>query len=80
MDSNQQPVEEKNPRLISINEAAKILDVCPRTIFRLIASGQMPAPIKVGRSSKMIRKEVEDYIDKLITERDRLNRLFLSRR
>lgn len=56
-------------RLISIREAAAVLGVCPRTMYRLIASGDAPSPVKVGRATRLVLAEVDAYIAKLMERR-----------
>ena len=64
-------VGESQERLIDVGEAAKILSVSRRTLYRLIDSGQLPPPVKVGRSTRIVASEITDYIDALKAKRDR---------
>lgn len=49
--------------LINSKEAAKLLKVSPRTLWRMQTSGEMPAPIRLGRavrwSAEVLKKWVE---------------------
>jgi len=55
-------VETEIPKLISPHDASEILDVCVRTVWRFVASGDLPKPIKVGRSSKFYLSDILNYI------------------
>lgn len=48
--------------LLSVGEVSKIVGVCERTIWRLKDSGRMPAPVKVGRSVRWRRADIESWI------------------
>lgn len=54
---------EDQGRLIDSKEAAKLLKVSPRTLWRMQTSGDMPAPIRLGRavrwSAEVLKKWVE---------------------
>jgi excisionase family DNA binding protein len=47
-------------RLLSTNDVAEILGVSPRTIRRLIASGQL-RPVYVGRLPRFTAAEIQAY-------------------
>ncbi len=57
--------------LISLDEAAGMLSISRRTIYRLIAAGELPQPVKVGGSSRMARTDLDRYIDRLLRRRNR---------
>lgn len=52
-------------RLMTMRQAATTLGICPRTLYRLIASGQLPAPVRLGRASRMVCAEVDEYVERL---------------
>lgn len=56
------------PKLISLATAADMLAVTKRSVYRLIAAGELPRPVKVGGASRMRESDVEAYIDRLIEE------------
>lgn len=56
-------------QLYSIKEAAKTLGVAPRTVWRIIAEGKLPQPIKIGRSSRLVASDIQNYIDALKKQR-----------
>lgn len=52
-------------KLISLRHAAVQLDISVRGLYRLIARGDLPHPVKVGGSSKLCKSDLEAYINKL---------------
>jgi excisionase family DNA binding protein len=51
-------------RLVSLAGAAEVLAVSKRTLQRLIASGEFPAPVKVGAASRIRVEDLQRYIDR----------------
>ncbi|QNN23794.1 excisionase family DNA-binding protein [Planctomycetales bacterium ZRK34] len=58
-------------RLMRLSQVAEMLGVCRRTVERMIASGVLPQPVKVGRSSCLPDSEVQEYIERIKLERCR---------
>jgi excisionase family DNA binding protein len=58
-------------RLISLQAAAELLSIAKRGVYRLIARGDLPQPVKVGSASRLLESEVRGYISRLIAERGR---------
>lgn len=56
-------------KLISIKDTAKILNISVRAVYRLIASGEINPPIKIGGSSKIIESDIVNYIENLKNRR-----------
>ncbi len=56
-------------RLVGLNEAAARLGVCKRTVQRLISSGELPWPVKLGSRSLLLESDIQDYLQKLIKTR-----------
>lgn len=52
-------------RFIGLKEFAELLCVTPRTIYRLIQSGLVPKPVKVGHSVRFPVSDVQAYIERL---------------
>ncbi len=63
--------DEIHEHLIGTDEAARILGVSRRTLYRLIDSGQLPPPVKIGRSTRIVASEITDYIEALKAKRKR---------
>jgi predicted DNA-binding transcriptional regulator AlpA len=59
-----------NEQLISLPAAAAKLDVSLRSFYRLIALGDLPPPVRVGRrASKMLKSDLDGYVQKLKAQR-----------
>lgn len=56
---------EKLDRLLSLVDAAAHLGVSLRTLYRLIAGGELPQPVKVGSASRMPESDLVRYIESL---------------
>ena len=50
---------------MSLPMVAQQLDISPRSVYRLIASGELPRPVKVGGSSKLFEHQVLQYMESL---------------
>jgi excisionase family DNA binding protein len=61
--------EAKHRCLINIGDTAHMLGISVRAIYRLIASGEIPPPVKIGRATRMVLAEVEAYIERLKARR-----------
>ncbi len=51
--------------LVSLDGVAAMLDVSKREVYRLIAAGELPQPVKIGRLSKLPVGEVLAYVERL---------------
>jgi excisionase family DNA binding protein len=58
-------MEKTHPRLVKINEAAGMLAISTRQVWRLIAAGELPKPLKVGGASRLMESDLAEYITKL---------------
>ena len=56
-------------RLLSLKDAAIRLNLSLRAVYRLIAKGDLPRPVKVGGSSKFFISDLEKYFDSLKAKR-----------
>jgi excisionase family DNA binding protein len=70
MNGTKEPTEE---RLLKKSDAAKRLAFSVRTLDRLISMGEFPAPVKINRSSRILESDVEEYMARLKSKRDRQN-------
>lgn len=50
------------PLLLTANQVAQLLQVSPRTLWRLVSASQTVAPIKVGGATRWRRTAVEQWI------------------
>lgn len=55
--------------LISLKAAAHRLNISLRGIYRLIASAQLPRPVKVGGSTKLFERDIHQYLASLEAQR-----------
>lgn len=58
-----------SPILITLQQAAARMAISRRTLERLIAAGEFPAPLKLGRSSRVAVEDIETYCSQLRTQR-----------
>ena len=52
-------------QLVTIRGTAQTLGISVRALYRLIASGELPAPLKIGKASRMSMAEIHAYIERL---------------
>jgi len=56
-------------KLISLRSTAERLDLSLRGVYRLIARGQLPRPVKVGASTKFFESDLQAYLATLQAQR-----------
>jgi predicted DNA-binding transcriptional regulator AlpA len=53
-------------KLIPLSEVADALGgISIRTVWRLVAAGELPKPVRVGREAALFSSEVRAYLSKL---------------
>ena len=57
------------PRLLTVSQAAQMLAVSPRTVYRVIAEGRLRPPVSVRGASRLLVDEIEAYLAELVKER-----------
>jgi excisionase family DNA binding protein len=57
------------PRLLSIRDTAMMLSLSQRTVWKLIAIGELPQPLRIGGARRFRVEDVENYIAKLAEAR-----------
>ncbi len=53
-------------RLLDVREVAQILGIAVRTVWRLSATGELPAPVRIG--ARIVRwrlSDIEQYLEAL---------------
>jgi excisionase family DNA binding protein len=65
------PQDKDVDRLLPIGEVAERLSISVRGVYRLIAEGLFPEPVKVGRSSRVFVSDLNAYLDGLKRGRNR---------
>ncbi|MDC8753827.1 AlpA family transcriptional regulator [Erythrobacter sp. sf7] len=66
------PVNTAQPTLLTIKEVLRLTRLGRSTAYRLLSAGSFPNPIKIGRSSRWLKSDVDEWIAKQATSRDRL--------
>lgn len=56
-------------KLISLQATAARLDLSVRAVYRLIARGALPRPVKVGGATKLFESDLEAYLLSLQQQR-----------
>ena len=54
-----------NYKLVSVNDAAKLMAISRRTVERLVSAGDLPRPVKIGKSSRFRIRDIINYIEKM---------------
>jgi len=57
------------PELISLKATAQRLNLSLRGVYRLIARGILPRPVKVGGSVKLFEHDIQHYLASLEAQR-----------
>jgi predicted DNA-binding transcriptional regulator AlpA len=58
------------PQLLSVEEIAVKFNLCTRSIWRLVASRELPQPIHVGSARRWYASEIEGYLKKQTEKRN----------
>jgi excisionase family DNA binding protein len=64
MPSDHQATEEL-PLLYDADRAAALVGLSVRTVWRLAAAREFPAPVRVGRATRWRRADIEAWVDSL---------------
>lgn len=56
-------------RLIRLPEVINKIGLSRPTVYRMIERGEFPKPVKQGRTSAWVSREVNDYLDKKCSAR-----------
>ena len=54
--------------LLTVSEVAKMLKVNRNFVYKLIKDGLFPKPVKLGRSSRWLKSEVEAWLQERINQ------------
>jgi len=58
-------------RLLSLRNVAARLDLSVRAVYRLMARGDLPPPVKAGGASRLHESDVSAYLERLKQNRPR---------
>ncbi|QYY35267.1 helix-turn-helix domain-containing protein [Ruficoccus sp. ZRK36] len=50
---------------ISIEQVAKVLGISRRSVYRLIADGKLPKPLKDRGHARLLRSDVDQYLESI---------------
>ena len=56
--------------LIPFRTVASILNLSTRVVYRLVASGEFPRPVKVGGATRFYRSDLNSSLNRLRTARE----------
>lgn len=59
------------PVLLDIRRAASVLSISPATVWRRVADGSLPPPIKLGGATRWRADEIAAAVDRLAEEQRR---------
>ena len=60
---------DKTDSLLSVEEIAMKLNLCTRSVWRLVAKGELPEPIRVGHSRRWYPADLKAYLEKQTAKR-----------
>jgi excisionase family DNA binding protein len=52
-----------DPLLLTAEQVAKLLQVSKRTLWRLLSAGALPAPLRIGNSTRWGCQQIHHWID-----------------
>ena len=57
------------PALLAFSPLSHYVGFGRSRIYQLIGDGEFPAPIKIGKSSRWLKSEVDDWVSKMASQR-----------
>ncbi|SDS38044.1 DNA binding domain-containing protein, excisionase family [Opitutus sp. GAS368] len=60
------PTPEDQPALLTLDETARRLSVCRRTLEREMAAGRFPLAVRIGRARRVPLTALEEYLKRLL--------------
>lgn len=60
------------PELLTVHEVAERLKITPRTVWRWCRSGDLPAPVRLGKFRRVVRwksTEIESFLREMLSDR-----------
>lgn len=64
-------IDPENPDRFIVKGVRDRVGMHPSTIYAEIKAGRFPAPVKLGRSSRWVESEIDNYIAARIAERNK---------
>ena len=59
------PTHPSGDRLVSIRNVGHQLDLSTRAVYRLVAKGDIPPPVKVGGATRFYQSDLDHYMNRL---------------
>ena len=56
--------------LLDVSDVAHRLNICIRSVWRLVASGQLPRPVRIGRCARWFEQDVASFERSLLERRN----------
>ena len=56
-------IADRYPPLLTAGELANLLRVHRRQVYRLVSGGRCPPPLKIGRSARWSRAQIESWVE-----------------
>ncbi|MFA5257873.1 MAG: helix-turn-helix domain-containing protein [Opitutales bacterium] len=56
-------------QLLTLRQVASCLSLSTRAVYRLIADGALPRPVKLGGASRFYESDVHAFLEKLRAQR-----------
>lgn len=60
--NNESERAETKPLLIDSRQVGELLNLSTRTVWRLLSAGKLPKPVRIGRSVRWSRSDLETWI------------------
>jgi excisionase family DNA binding protein len=68
-----EPVRETvEPLALTVNQVGRLLGISGRTVWRLVAKGELAPPVAIGSSARFKRGDVEAFLDGLPYRKENL--------
>ena len=61
---DRQGISVEDKRLLNVKEVAALLGISVRTVWAKSGCGEIPAPLKIGRSTRWSKTALERWIDR----------------
>ena len=61
--TNTRPMSQRHRSFLTTGEVLAYLRVAPRTIYRLVRNGELPA-VRVGRQWRFRRSDLDEWLDR----------------
>jgi predicted DNA-binding transcriptional regulator AlpA len=67
-------------RLVDLTELVAFLKISKRSVWRLVARGELTPPVKVGRNARWFLADLHTYLDRIRQQRDSRCAIVANRR